>query len=100
MQAELTEQIGHEKNASGGKPSGNSRNGKSSKTLRTGQGPMEIAVPGDREGEFEPKIIGNHKREWRGFDGKILAMYSHGMPTRRYRRSSKTFTTRTYPPNW
>jgi transposase-like protein len=49
--------------------------------LRTDQGPMEIAVPRDREGEFEPQIVGKHQREWRGFDDKILAMYSHGMST-------------------
>jgi transposase-like protein len=81
MQAELTEQIGYEKSGSGEKPSGNRRNGKSSKTLRTDQGPMEIAVPRDRDGDFEPRIIGKHQREWRGFDDKILAMYSHGMST-------------------
>jgi transposase-like protein len=81
MQTELTEQIGYEKSESGEKPSGNRRNGKSSKTLRTDQGPMEIAVPRDRDGDFEPKIVGKHQREWRGFDDKILAMYSHGMST-------------------
>jgi len=81
MQTELTEQIGYEKSESGEKPSGNRRNGKSSKTLRTDQGPMKIAVPRDRDGDFEPKIVGKHQREWRGFDDKILAMYSHGMST-------------------
>ena len=81
MQTELTEQIGYERNEPGEKPSSNRRNGKSSKTLRTDQGPMEIAVPRDRDGEFEPQIIGKHQREWRGFDEKILAMYSHGMST-------------------
>jgi transposase-like protein len=81
MQAELTEQIGYEKNQSGEKPSGNRRNGKSTKTLRTDQGPMEIEVPRDRDGGFEPAIIPKHQREWRGFDEKILAMYSHGMST-------------------
>jgi putative transposase len=82
MRAELAEQIGYEKSESGEKPSGNRRNGKSTKTLRTDQGPMEIEVPRDREGEFEPRIVGKHQREWRGFDDKILAMYSHGMSTR------------------
>ena len=81
MQAELTEQIGYEKNETGEKPTENRRNGKSSKTLRTDQGPMEIEVPRDRDGEFEPQIIQKHQREWRGFDEKILAMYSHGMST-------------------
>jgi transposase-like protein len=81
MQAELAEQIGYEKSEPGEKPSGNRRNGKSSKTLRTDQGPMEIAVPRDRDGDFEPAIIPKHQREWRGFDDKILAMYSHGIST-------------------
>jgi transposase-like protein len=81
LQADLTEHIGYEKSESGATPRGNRRTGKSSKTLRTDQGPMEIAVPRDRDGNFEPKIIGKHQREWRGFDDKILAMYSHGMST-------------------
>jgi transposase-like protein len=81
MQAELTEQIGYEKNGAGEKATANRRNGKSSKTLRTDQGPMEIEVPRDRDGQFEPQIIQKHQREWRGFDQKILAMYSHGMST-------------------
>ena len=81
MQAELTEQIGYERSESGEKATANRRNGKSTKTLRTDQGPMGIEVPRDREGEFEPRIIPKHQREWRGFDEKILAMYSHGMST-------------------
>jgi transposase-like protein len=82
MQAELSEQIGYEKSASGEKPTANRRNGTSSKTLRTDQGPMEISIPRDRNGEFEPTIIGKHQREWRGFDDKILSMYSLGLSTR------------------
>jgi transposase-like protein len=65
----LTEQIDYEKSESGEKLSGNHRNGKSTKTLRTDQGPMEIAVPRDREGKFEPQIIGKHQREWHGIFG-------------------------------
>ena len=74
MRAELTEQLGYEKNGIGDKPTENRRNGTSRKTLRTDQGPMEIEVPRDREGEFEPQIIAKHQREWRGFDDKILSM--------------------------
>jgi transposase-like protein len=82
MEAELTEQLGYEKNEPGEKQTENRRNGKSSKTLRTDQGPMEIEVPRDREGEFEPKIIPKHQREWRGFDDKILSMYGLGLSTK------------------
>ena len=56
-EAELTGQIGYEKNEAGEKATTNRRNGKSTKTLRTDQGPMEIAVPRDREGEYEPQGV-------------------------------------------
>jgi transposase-like protein len=82
MQAELTEQLGYGKNESGEKETKNRRNGKTSKTLRTDQGPMEIEVPRDRDGEFEPKVIPRHQREWRGFDDKILSMYGLGLSTK------------------
>jgi len=81
MQAELTEQLGYEKSEPGEKQTGNRRNGKTLKTLRTDQGPMEIEVPRDRDGEFEPKVIPKHQREWRGFDDKIISMYGLGMST-------------------
>jgi len=89
MQAELTEQIGYEKSEAGEKQTGNRRNGKSSKTLRTDQGPMEISVPRDRDGSFEPQIIPKHQREWRGFDDKILSMYSLGISTQGIRENLK-----------
>jgi len=89
MQAELTEQIGYEKNAPGEKPDGNRRNGKSTKTLRTDQGPMEIAVPRDRDGAFEPIVIPKHQREWRGFDEKILSMYGLGLSTKAIQENIK-----------
>ena len=81
MEAELTEEIGYERSASGEKGTSNRRNGKSIKTLRIDQGPMEIEVPPDRDGEFEPQIILKHQRQWRGFDEKILSMYGLGLWT-------------------
>ena len=97
-QAELTEQIGCEKSEPGGKPSGSRRNGKPPKTLRADQGPMEIEVPRDREGEFEPKTIGKHQRERRGFDDKILATYSRGMSTRGMQAAIKDICNVGIPP--
>jgi len=89
MQTELTEQLGYEKSESGEKETENRRNGKTSKTLRTDQGPMEIDVPRDRNGEFEPQIIPKHQREWCGFDEKILSMYGLGLSTKAIQENLK-----------
>jgi transposase-like protein len=89
METELTEQLGYDKSEFGAKQTANRRNGKTSKTLRTDQGPMEIAVPRDREGDFEPKIVPKHQREWRGFDEKILSMYGLGLSTKAIQENIK-----------
>jgi len=89
MQAELTDQLGYEKSKSGEKQTENRRNGKTSKTLRTDQGPMEIEVPRDRDGEFEPKVVPKHQREWKGFDDKILSMYALGLSTKAIQENIK-----------
>lgn len=82
MQGEMTEHLGYEKNDQAKKPTGNRRNGSSKKTLRSDQGPMDIEVPRDRDGEFEPTIVPKHQRDFKGFDDKILSMYARGMTTR------------------
>jgi putative transposase len=82
MHAELTHHLGYEKHAPDGKGSGNSRNGTSAKTLKGDFGEVEIEVPRDRKGSFEPKIVPRHQRRFNGFDDKILSMYARGMTTR------------------
>lgn len=82
MQSELTDQLGYEKHDSSIKPTENRRNGTSKKRLRSDQGPMEIDVPRDRDGKFNPIIVPKHQREFKGFDDKILSMYARGMTTR------------------
>ena len=89
MQTELTEQLGYEKSKAGEKETENRRNGASSKTLRTDQGPMEIEIPRDRNGDYEPLIVPKHQREWRGFDEKILSMYGLGLSTKAIQENLK-----------
>lgn len=80
--AEMSHHLGYA--AGAGKPDAatNHRNGKSGKTVLTEDGPLRIEVPRDREGEFEPKLIGKHERRFTGFDDKIIAMYARGMTVR------------------
>ena len=82
MNAELTHQLGYEKHEAEGRGSGNSRNGKSRKKLKGDFGEIEIEVPRDRTGQYEPKIVAKHQRRFDGFDDKILSMYARGMTTR------------------
>ena len=60
----------------------NRRNGRSQKTVQGDQGELTIATPRDRDGTFEPQLIGKHQRRVPGFDEKILALYAKGMTTR------------------
>jgi len=64
------------------KRSGNRRNGRSQKTLQGELGEVTLSTPRDRNGTFEPKIIGKHQRRIPDFDEKILALYAKGMTTR------------------
>lgn len=82
MGAELTSHLGYQKGDRAGKKSSNHRNGSSKKKLLGEQGPVEIEVPRDREGTFEPKIVPKGQRRFDGFDQKIVAMYARGMTVR------------------
>ncbi len=83
MAAELTHELGYEKyDKAAEKPTVNRRNGSSTKGVSSKHGEMEIAVPRDRMGEFEPQIIKKHQRRFDGFDDLILSLYSRGLSTR------------------
>jgi transposase-like protein len=82
MQAELTEHLGYEKHDPAGHNSGNSRNGATTKTLKGDFGEMPLETPRDRNGSYEPKIIGKSQTRFTGFDDKIISMYARGMSTR------------------
>src|ERR1700682_1013041 len=82
MAAEMTEHVGYEKHDVAGNRSGNSRNGKSAKTLKGSFGTMPIEVRRDGKGTFEPQIIEKHQTRFTGFDKNILSLYARGLSTR------------------
>jgi putative transposase len=83
---ELGQHLGY---PAGGEPpeeERNRRNGVSSKTLRTVDGPVTVELPRDRDASFEPRIVPKHARSFDGFDEQILALYAGGMTTREIQR--------------
>ena len=80
--AEMSHHLGYAAGSEKPETATNYRNGRSEKTVLTDDGPLRIAVPRDREGEFEPKLIGKHERRFTGFDDKIIALYARGMTVR------------------
>ncbi len=82
LQTEMTHHLGYERDDPAGHGTGNSRNGSSTKTVSTTNGPVAIAVPRDRNGEFEPRIVPKRARRIGQIDEMILSLYARGMSTR------------------
>jgi putative transposase len=82
LEGEMTDHLGYHPHAATGKNSGNSRNGRTRKTVKTAEGEISIDVPRDRNGTFEPQIIRKRQRRLEGLDDKIIALYSRGLSTR------------------
>lgn len=80
--AELAGHLGYEKGDPAGRKSGNSRNGASGKTILTEDGELDLAIPRDRAGSFEPQLVPKGQTRFDGFDAKILSMYARGMSVR------------------
>jgi putative transposase len=81
LQVEMTGHLGYETGDPEGRGSGNSRNGSTTKTVATRTGPVEITVPRDRNGTFEPRIVPKHARRLGNVNDLILSLYSRGMTT-------------------
>ncbi|WP_194727447.1 IS256 family transposase [Noviherbaspirillum malthae] len=82
LSGELTHHLGYPPGAAKPDENGNHRNGTSAKTVLTDEGALRIDIPRDRQGSFEPQLIGKHERRFTGFDDKIIAMYARGMTMR------------------
>jgi putative transposase len=82
LEAEMTEHLGYEPNAVEGRGTGNSRNGHTPKIVTTESGPVQICVPRDRAGTFEPQLVPKHARRLEGFDEHVLSLYARGMSMR------------------
>jgi len=82
MQAEMNHHLGYQPHSVAGNNSGNSRNGNSKKKIKADFGELEIEVPRDRNGSFEPLIVRKGQCRFTGFDEKIISMYARGMSTR------------------
>jgi putative transposase len=82
LEAELTGHLGYEKYEAKGRNSGNSRNGKYKRKVRSSGGEVEVAVPRDRQGEFEPKLLKKYETSSNELEDKIVTLYAKGLSVR------------------
>lgn len=82
LEAEMDVKLGYSREEVDKKATENSRNGYTSKTVRSELGPVQLEIPRDRNGEFEPKIVPKYKRDVSGIEEKIVSLYARGMSTR------------------
>ena len=82
LEVEMSEHLGYQPYAVEGRNSGNSRNGKRTRQLRTSGGDMSIAVPRDRKSEFEPRILNTSQTSTNELETKIIYLYAKGVSTR------------------
>ncbi|WP_405801613.1 IS256 family transposase [Streptomyces halstedii] len=81
LEGEITDHLGYDKHDPAGKEGGNSRNGTRGKTVLTDVGPVEMAVPRDREGSFEPKIVKKRRKCLSGVDEMVISLAAKGLTT-------------------
>lgn len=82
LEAELDEELGYTRYDYKSKQTSNSRNGHSKKKVTSDQGPMDLKIPRDREGEFSPQVVKKHENDVSGIEDQILSMYAKGMSVR------------------
>jgi transposase-like protein len=96
---EMTGHLGYDKHDPAGRGSGNNRNGTTGKTVLTDVGAVDLAVPRDRAGTFEPQIVRKGQTRLDGFNERIIALYARGMTTRdiRAHTSARCMTSTSRP---
>ena len=82
LDAELDSELGYSKYDYKNKQTSNSRNGHSTKTVQGSMGEMELQIPRDREGEFEPQLVKKHQTDISSIEDKVIFLYSQGVSTR------------------
>lgn len=82
LEAEMDDHLGYSKNDTQSKQTANRRNGHSKKAVRSEYGEIDIEVPRDRNGEFEPQVVKKHQKNVTGIEDQIIALYSKGISTR------------------
>ena len=78
LDGEITDHVGYDKHNPAGRGSGNTRNGSRSKTVLTDVGPVEVRVPRDAAGTFEPQVVGKRQRRLSGVDDLVLSLSARG----------------------
>ena len=87
LDSELDNELGYSKYDYKNKQTSNSRNGYSPKTVQGSMGEVEIQVPRDRDGEFEPQLIKKHQTDISAIEDKIIFLYSQGVSTREIQKT-------------
>jgi putative transposase len=82
LEAEMDHHLGYQKNDPAGNNTGNSRNGKGQKKVRSVHGEIELDVPRDRNGKFDPQLVKKGEKQLNGFDDRVISLYARGMTTR------------------
>ncbi len=89
LEGEMTHHLGYPPHDPSGRKSGNSRNGRTAKRLQSESGSLDLEVPRDRNGSFEPKIVEKRQRRVAGLDDTIIYLYAQGQSTRAIRDTLK-----------
>ena len=81
LEVEMSEHLGYDKHAVEGRNHGNSRNGTRAKTVLTDVGPVDVDVPRDRDGSFDPKTVKKRQRRLGGVDAMVISLCAKGLTT-------------------